>query len=114
MEIFQLIPVNVFIDRKREAIVMIQQLHNNIITTFNYLTISCCNDIYNFNMVFVSTGQFTLRDMYEQFQNIMKMGPFGQIMVWLLLPILTDSTVPLTVQYCLDARCVTVNELKLA
>ena len=28
------------------------------------------------------TGQFTLRDMYEQFQNIMKMGPFGQIMVW--------------------------------
>jgi len=34
-----------------------------------------------------ATGQFTLRDMYEQFQNIMKMGPFGQIMVnscWLL------------------------------
>jgi len=28
-----------------------------------------------------ATGQFTLRDMYEQFQNIMKMGPFGQIMV---------------------------------
>ena len=26
-------------------------------------------------------GQFTLRDMYEQFQNIMKMGPFNQIMV---------------------------------
>ncbi|XP_033635184.1 signal recognition particle 54 kDa protein-like [Asterias rubens] len=25
-------------------------------------------------------GEFTLRDMYEQFQNIMKMGPFGQIM----------------------------------
>ncbi|KAM4564707.1 signal recognition particle subunit SRP54-like [Fundulus diaphanus] len=25
-------------------------------------------------------GQFTLRDMYEQFQNIMKMGPLGQIM----------------------------------
>lgn len=25
-------------------------------------------------------GHFTLRDMYEQFQNIMKMGPFGQIM----------------------------------
>ncbi|CAI8024514.1 Signal recognition particle 54 kDa protein [Geodia barretti] len=24
-------------------------------------------------------GQFTLRDMYEQFQNIMKMGPFNQI-----------------------------------
>lgn len=25
-------------------------------------------------------GQFTLRDMYEQFQNIMRMGPFSQIM----------------------------------
>ena len=25
-------------------------------------------------------GQFTLRDMYEQFQNIMNMGPFGQIL----------------------------------
>ncbi|XP_046381336.1 signal recognition particle subunit SRP54 [Haliotis cracherodii] len=25
-------------------------------------------------------GQFTLRDMYEQFQNIMKMGPFSQLM----------------------------------
>ena len=29
----------------------------------------------------IKQGQFTLRDMYEQFQNIMKMGPFGQIMV---------------------------------
>ena len=28
-------------------------------------------------------GQFTLRDMYEQFQNIMKMGPVGQILVCL-------------------------------
>ncbi|PRD33849.1 UNVERIFIED_CONTAM: Srp54 [Trichonephila clavipes] len=26
-------------------------------------------------------GEFTLRDMYEQFQNIMKMGPFSQIMI---------------------------------
>ena len=26
-------------------------------------------------------GVFTIRDMYEQFQNIMKMGPFSQIMV---------------------------------
>ena len=32
-------------------------------------------------------GQFTLRDMYEQFQNIMKMGPFSQIMVRNMLPI---------------------------
>lgn len=30
-------------------------------------------------------GQFTLRAMYEQFQNIMKMGPFSQIMVSNLL-----------------------------
>ena len=28
----------------------------------------------------IKQGEFTLRDMYEQFQNIMKMGPFGQIM----------------------------------
>lgn len=26
-------------------------------------------------------GQFTLRDMYEQFQTILNMGPFQQIMV---------------------------------
>ena len=26
-------------------------------------------------------GRFTLRDMYEQFQNIMNMGPFNQIIV---------------------------------
>ena len=25
-------------------------------------------------------GEFTLRDMYEQLQNIMKMGPVGKIM----------------------------------
>jgi signal recognition particle GTPase len=29
----------------------------------------------------IKHGQFTLRDMYEQFQNIMKMGPISQIMV---------------------------------
>ena len=28
----------------------------------------------------IKHGEFTLRDMYEQFQNIMKMGPFSQIM----------------------------------
>ncbi|XP_066586009.1 signal recognition particle subunit SRP54 [Prorops nasuta] len=28
----------------------------------------------------IKHGQFTLRDMYEQFQNIMKMGPFSQLM----------------------------------
>ena len=25
-------------------------------------------------------GKFTLRDMYEQYQNVMKMGPIGQVM----------------------------------
>lgn len=33
----------------------------------------------------IKHGQFTLRDMYEQFQNIMKMGPFSQIMVGCLI-----------------------------
>jgi signal recognition particle subunit SRP54 len=33
----------------------------------------------------IKQGQFTLRDMYEQFQNIMKMGPFSQIMVKLFI-----------------------------
>ena len=28
----------------------------------------------------IQHGEFTLRDMYEQFTNIMKMGPFSQIM----------------------------------
>jgi len=28
----------------------------------------------------IKHGKFSLRDMYEQFQNIMKMGPMGQIM----------------------------------
>lgn len=32
----------------------------------------------------IKHGQFTMRDMYEQFQNIIKMGPFSQIMVLLL------------------------------
>lgn len=29
----------------------------------------------------IKHGVFTLRDMYEQFQNIQKMGPFSQIVV---------------------------------
>ena len=28
----------------------------------------------------IQHGEFTLRDMYEQFTNVMKMGPFSQIM----------------------------------
>lgn len=32
-------------------------------------------------LIFYFLGLFTLRDMYEQFQNLMKLGPFGQIMV---------------------------------
>ena len=35
----------------------------------------------NLNNYLFLLGVFSLRDMYEQFQNIMKMGPFGQIMV---------------------------------
>ena len=27
----------------------------------------------------LSHGQFTLRDMYEQFLNIQKLGPFSQV-----------------------------------
>ena len=27
----------------------------------------------------LSQGVFTLRDMYEQFQNVMKMGPLGKV-----------------------------------
>lgn len=34
----------------------------------------------------LSEGNFTLRIMYEQFQNILKMGPIGQ--VFILLPYL--------------------------
>ena len=29
----------------------------------------------------IKQKQFTLRDMYEQFSTIMKMGPLGQVMV---------------------------------
>lgn len=32
----------------------------------------------------IKHGQFTLRDMYEQFQNVMKMGPFSQLMASLI------------------------------
>ena len=28
----------------------------------------------------MSKGVFTLRDLYEQFQNVMKMGPLGKVM----------------------------------
>ena len=37
--------------------------------------------VCNFYSRCYDAGQFTLRDMYEQFQNIMKMGPFNQIIV---------------------------------
>lgn len=29
----------------------------------------------------LSEGNFTLRIMYEQFQNILKMGPIGQVLI---------------------------------
>merc|ERR1711966_110761 len=28
----------------------------------------------------ISKGKFSLRDLYEQFQNLQKMGPLGQVM----------------------------------
>lgn len=34
----------------------------------------------------LSEGNFTLRIMYEQFQNILKMGPIGQVIILLLSP----------------------------
>lgn len=46
------------------------RLRSRVCCTYERLTCDLC-----------PAGQFTLRDMYEQFQNIMKMGPFGQIMV---------------------------------
>lgn len=33
----------------------------------------------------LSEGNFTLRIMYEQFQNILKMGPIGQVLILLNL-----------------------------
>jgi signal recognition particle GTPase len=33
----------------------------------------------------LSEGNFTLRIMYEQFQNILKMGPIGQVTTLLYL-----------------------------
>ena len=47
----------------------------------------CVKQVYNVSLevydliLFSCSGQFTLRDMYEQFQNIMKMGPINQIIV---------------------------------
>ena len=29
----------------------------------------------------IKKGRFTLRNMYEQFQNIMKLGPISQVMI---------------------------------
>lgn len=40
----------------------------------------------------LSEGNFTLRIMYEQFQNILKMGPIGQVIILLLSP--TPTTPP--------------------
>ena len=55
-------------------------LYWNFMYTFNvvvfFIFIKC---FHNFSSSFFCLGQFTLRDMYEQFQNIMKMGPFNQI-----------------------------------
>jgi len=54
-----------------------------ILALYRLVVILICILLFYFILAFSFdvTGQFTLRDMYEQFQNIMKMGPFGQIMV---------------------------------
>jgi len=51
--------------------------HARVNNTHEYCSLVCimCNTLFS------HIGQFTLRDMYEQFQNIMKMGPFNQIIV---------------------------------
>ena len=52
---------------------LVKKLQHGKWRTSLYISVSekCC--------LVSSSGQFTLRDMYEQFQNIMKMGPFNQI-----------------------------------
>eukprot|EP01050_Picozoa_sp_SAG11_P019648 SAG11_NODE_3168_length_2638_cov_1.787318_2_plen_73_part_00 len=37
-------------------------------------------------------GQFTLRDMYEQFQNIMRMGSLSTVMS--MIPGMSESLIP--------------------
>ena len=47
----------------------------------------------------LSEGSFTLRLMYEQFQNILKMGPIGQVNYfnpWNFLNILSKPTLVIT------------------
>ena len=39
----------------------------------------------------LTTGTFSLRIMHEQFQNIMKMGPIGQVCIRLLQTVITIS-----------------------
>lgn len=54
----------------------------------------------------IKHGQFTLRDMYEQFQNIMKMGPFSQIMVNFKSFYYTDEYYCVTISSrCILIRC---------
>lgn len=54
----------------------------------------------------IKHGQFTLRDMYEQFQNIMKMGPFSQIMVIIIIDYTTNISIVNAYAFCLgyDSR----------
>lgn len=53
----------------------------------------------------IKHGQFTLRDMYEQFQNIMKMGPFSQIMVNLFELCNLYNTTTVTLISCVLKYC---------
>ncbi len=63
-------------------------------------------------MFFFLVGQFTLRDMYEQFQNIMKMGPFSQIMVMKYRPNQSQFTIS-QAQFVNKSLQKTVNTLEV-
>lgn len=55
-------------------------------------------------------GQFTLRDMYEQFQNIMKMGPFSQIMVSTIYSMISIGIITLQLWSCAHQNIVISRE----
>ena len=44
----------------------------------------------------IKKGRFTLRNMYEQFQNIMKLGPISQVIACLPYHLITWSPDHLT------------------
>ena len=59
-----------------------QGLHEELFT-FNFMKcfiVILVSSFFQELLQKIKHGQFSLRDMYEQFQNIMKMGPFSQVM----------------------------------